>query len=60
MKKFFDNIVAPVAVAAIVGTAGILWSFNARLTRIESKLEALAPASHASALDRSHQLVITP
>ncbi len=49
MKNFNDNILAPLAVAAITAVAVLLFQFNARLTRIETRLDTLAPVNHIAA-----------
>ena len=48
MKDAALKVIAAIITAAIVSTAGALWKMNERLTRIETKLETLAPQRVAS------------
>lgn len=45
MKDFALKVLQSITAAAIIGTATILYSFNARLSRIETRLETIAPRS---------------
>lgn len=47
VNSFWKNVLASVIAAAIVALVTVLWSFNGRLARIETKLEILLP-SHVS------------
>ena len=38
MNKFFLNVLATIAAAAIVGNVAVLWKMESRLTAIETKL----------------------
>lgn len=43
MKAFALNVLQGLTVSAITVTAILLWTFNSRLTRIETRLDSLAP-----------------
>lgn len=50
MKSFWLNLCGVLVASAITANAVLLWQINQRLTRVEARLESLAPASHASDL----------
>jgi hypothetical protein len=52
MTKFTQKIFSTLISAAIVANVALLWKFNERLARIESKIEIILGEKHLSQNER--------
>jgi hypothetical protein len=46
MSKFFQNVLATVAAAGLIGNVAMLWHFSERLTCLETKIELMTITNH--------------